>query len=252
MIVDSHIHLGQFYDIYTTPMELKNFLRSVGVVKCAISSTTICEENYEKVIGEIRTFLSMFGETNVSPVLWVTPQMIKHNVLDLFLDSGIGWRCLKIHPQLHPKGWPAQGKNFRFMLDLSRKMRLPILIHTGAEASCNAEKYLKLIKRNTDIKFILAHGRPLSETVKVLRECPNAFVDTAFMSTDSIVEFCRQGYASRVLWGSDVPIPLYFYGGDKSFDMGAYYISLLSDLKSRVPFEDYELITSENYKSVFG
>lgn len=54
MLFDSHIHFGQFYDLYTSPTELKRFLDSVGVERFAASSTTICEGDYDKVIAETR------------------------------------------------------------------------------------------------------------------------------------------------------------------------------------------------------
>lgn len=250
-MIDSHIHIGQFYDIYTTSTELKDFLVSVGVDKCAISSTTICEENYTKVIDEIQTFISEFGAANVFPILWVTPKMLKTKALDLFLHCNIEWKCLKIHPQLHPKGWSVRGKNFRVLIELAREMHLPILVHTGADDCCHAGKYIKLINRNADINFILAHGRPLNETLSVLDECPNAYVDTAFMSVDSIVELCNRGFSSRVLWGSDVPIPLYFFRNSPSFDMREYYVSQIEDLKSRVSLADFELISEMNFSCVF-
>ena len=45
MICDSHIHVGQFRDIYTSPEELVSFLDKVGVEKFAVSSTSIWEED---------------------------------------------------------------------------------------------------------------------------------------------------------------------------------------------------------------
>lgn len=48
MICDSHMHLGQYYDLYTTPKELDAFLEKVGIDAIAVSSTTTCEENFEK------------------------------------------------------------------------------------------------------------------------------------------------------------------------------------------------------------
>ena len=57
MICDSHIHVGQFRDIYTFPEELVSFLDKVGVEKFAVSSTSIWEEDYDKVLHEIQTLV---------------------------------------------------------------------------------------------------------------------------------------------------------------------------------------------------
>ena len=61
MLFDSHIHFGQFYDLYTSSMELKRFLDSVGVERFAASSTTSCEGDYDKVIAETRELADVCG-----------------------------------------------------------------------------------------------------------------------------------------------------------------------------------------------
>ena len=45
LLIDAHVHFGQFYDQYTSPIELRDFLDSVGDERFAASSTTICEGN---------------------------------------------------------------------------------------------------------------------------------------------------------------------------------------------------------------
>ncbi len=88
MLLDSHIHLGQFYGLYTSPTELRTFLDSVGVERFAASSTTICGGNYEKVIAEIKELVKICGERFI-PVLWIIPDMLKDGGLDRFMDANI-------------------------------------------------------------------------------------------------------------------------------------------------------------------
>ena len=84
-IIDAHIHLGQFYNQYTSPLELKEYLDSVGVKRFAASSTTICEGHYEKVIDEIRELKNVCGDS-LSPILWILPQMLKDGGLGMFME----------------------------------------------------------------------------------------------------------------------------------------------------------------------
>ncbi len=103
-MIDAHIHIGQFYDLFTSPLELRDCLDSVGVERFAASSTTICVGNYDKVIVETKELTNICGNRFL-PVLWITPPMLKDGGLFNLMDSGIRWRCLKIHPQLHPQAW---------------------------------------------------------------------------------------------------------------------------------------------------
>ena len=78
--MDFHIHLGQFYNQYTSPTDLRDFLDSVGVERFAASSTTICEGNYERVIAETKELANICG-SQFLPVLWITPPMLKDDGL---------------------------------------------------------------------------------------------------------------------------------------------------------------------------
>ena len=129
MIGDAHIHVGQFYDIYTSPKNLVDFLDDVGVERFAVSSTTICEGNYMKVLRELIQLHNLTFD-RMSPVLWILPQMLEDGGVETFLNSGLVWKCLKIHPQLHPTGWKVRGKNMKKLLKLAHLLNIPILIHT--------------------------------------------------------------------------------------------------------------------------
>jgi hypothetical protein len=60
---------------------------------------------------------------------------------------------------------------------------------------------------------ILGHGRPVDEAVEVLKENPNAWVDTAFMSPSSLRVIVAAGLGERTLFGSDIPVDRLFYKG---------------------------------------
>lgn len=91
-IFDAHIHIGQYHCIYTSPEDILSFMDSVGVYNFAVSSTTTCEENYQKVISEFKVLTSK-AEGKTVPVLWVTPQMIHFKRLFSMFDQGIEWKC---------------------------------------------------------------------------------------------------------------------------------------------------------------
>lgn len=246
---DSHIHIGQFNDLFTSPETLADFLDSVGVDRFAVSSTSTCERNYDKVLLEMRELISLCGE-RVLPVLWVLPEMFNNDIINFYLDSGICWRMLKIHPQTSPIGsWKTDSTNTNQLISLARNLNLPILIHTGEINGCYPEQFNDIILANPDINFVLAHGRPLIQIMVIMESCPNCWCDTAFMPTENIVKLCEMGLSDRVLWGTDYPITKYYY---PDIDQVSYYRNLVCRLKSLIPKTDFQKITHINAESLFS
>ena len=247
MLIDSHIHVGQFYDLFFSPAELKNFLDSVGVESFAASSTSICEAKYDNVLAEIKGLRQLCGNRYL-PVLWILPQMLNDGGLEHFLNSGIQWRCLKIHPQLHPDAWLNNSIELRQIVSLARVMQMPLLIHTGEKEGCYPVLYEKSFQENPDVTFILAHGRPIEETIEMMKEYPNVWCDTAFMPTENILKLCNENLSGRVLWGSDYPIPKFYY---PNIDMKEYYKNKLDSFKNKSTKEQFEQVTYKNAMKLF-
>lgn len=249
MLCDSHIHIGQFYDLYTSPKDLNEYLKVVGVDGLAVSSTTTCEGNYEKVIIEIRNFIGLF-RGYVIPVLWVVPELLKNdNLLSFVLSCGINWKCIKVHPQLSPEEWDASSRNYECVVSLAKSLNAPILIHTGVVKNCHPCQIAPLFISYKEQLFIMAHGRPIEETIKVMESCPNTFVDTAFMPVGYIQMLVEKGFKHRILWGSDFPI-IKFY--ERELDYCKYYMEQLIQLREKVDDTTFEMITQGNFIRLFG
>jgi predicted TIM-barrel fold metal-dependent hydrolase len=241
-MIDYHTHIGQFYDFYTSPSELIHTMDSVGVERFACSSTTICEGNYDKVLMEMSE-LQMSAGHRLLPVLWIVPQMLQDDELQRFLDSDIRWRMLKIHPQLHPLEWKCGGDNLRKVLRLAKQMQVPLLIHTGEFAGCYPLLFERAIRYNPSVMFILAHGRPIDETITLLQRYPNVVTDTAFMPVEHIAELCRLGLSYRILWGTDIPIQRYYNHDESLVD---YCKNRLIELRNLISSKDYKTIMSNH------
>lgn len=244
---DAHIHVGQYKTIYETPAELVDYLTKVGVGNFAVSSTTICEEDYDKVIGEMKELIAL-GKGRVFPVLWLTPLSLHNGGKDKMLNSGIEWKCVKIHPWLSLNGWREDSEDLEIAISIAKDLQVPLLIHTGETEGSYPSCFDGPIAKHPDVTFILAHGRPVDEAIELMQKYENVWVDTAFMPTPNIVRCCKAGFVDRVLWGSDYHIPKYYYP-DK--DMKYYYFDLISQLKESVDSDDFEKITYKNFKRLF-
>lgn len=248
MLIDSHIHVGQFYESYYSPMSVIKLMADVGVDYYAVSSTTTCEDNYEKVLQEIQE-LVWNDEEHVLPVMWITPDGLNGNIAWL-LESSIKWRCVKIHPFLHPNDWNPKGTQFEEVIDIAMELSIPLLIHTGDDVSCNAGKFERLISNHKEMDFILAHGRPLQETVSLLEEYNNVYADSAFMLVKDMAEIVNHGLSEKLLWGTDMLIPQRAYPEQNMVDY--YHNKLELFLKACSNVDDFENVTWKNALRVFG
>lgn len=247
MIVDTHIHVGQFNDIYFAPSAIHELMEQLDVGYYAVSSTTQCEENYPKVLSEMKELIRLDGE-KVLPVMWITPEALQGNIA-WYLESDIKWRMLKIHPFLNQTEWNPNGELFAEVLDVSREMHLPLLIHTGNEECCNANIYEQAIKNNPDITFILAHGRPIEPAIRIAATYDNTLVDSAFMPIGHMKMFMESCLSDKLLWGTDMCIPKHF---NRGLNMAKYYRSKLQIFRDVCSLEQYEQVTRRNAIKLFN
>ena len=183
----------------------------------------------------------------VLPIMWITPEALQGNIA-WYLESDIKWRMLKIHPFLNQTEWNQEGDLFCEVLDISKELRLPLLIHTGNEECCKASLYEKTIKKNPDITFILAHGRPIYSALRIAATCDNAYIDSAFMPIDHMKMFVGAGLSEKLLWGTDMCIPKHF---NKHLDMDTYYKAKLQAFREVCTHEQYEQVTYRNAQNIF-
>lgn len=248
MIIDSHTHLGQFFDLYFNAKQLSSFMERVGIGKYVVSSTTTCENNYHKILDEFHQIVEI-DAPKVIPMLWITSKMLEDNMEAFFLDSDIKWKALKIHPGLEDNFWDLETAVMDYIVEIAMDFNFPILIHTGYEEGASAANFKDVIRRHEKQKFILAHGRPLNETVNILKRFNHAFVDTAFMPINDILKLINDGLEDRILWGSDYCIIKKFY---PQMDLFKCYSNKLKNLQAKIPSIIYEKITFHNFMKVYG
>lgn len=247
MLIDTHIHVGQFHDFYFAPLAIHELMEQLDVDYYAVSSTTQCDENYPKVLSEFEK-LRKLDVDKVLPVMWITPEALQGNIA-WYLESDIKWKMVKIHPFFNKKEWNPKGELFSEVLDIVRELRLPLLIHTGNEDCCKADVYETAIRENPNIKFILAHGRPIESALRIATIYDNAYIDSAFMPVEHMKMFVDSGLFEKLLWGTDMCIPKYF---NANIDIEKYYKEKLETFKMCSTKEQFEKVTYKNALKLFG
>ena len=247
MLIDTHIHVGQYNEYYFSPATIHELMEQCKVDYYAVSSTTQCVELYNKVVEEIECLIAL-DEDKVLPTMWITPEGLKGNIA-WYLESNIKWRLLKIHPFLNKNEWNPNKKLIYEVIDIARELKVPILIHTGEDPSCNSQLFEPIISSESDIIFILAHGRPQQEAIELSINYANAYVDSAFMPVADMKAFIDAGLENKLLWGTDMCIPKYF---QPEMDFGIYYKEKLLSLNKVCTTGQFQHITYLNALNVLG
>lgn len=236
-MTDNHVHVGWYTDGYHSPSEIWQAEQCAGIDEIVVSSTSTCAELYKLVVREMRELIHI-GGSRIHPLLWITPRMMKTWGIRYMLHSKIRWRGLKMHWQAH-REWFYNRKLLHKALEVARRMKVPVLLHTGDFKECHAGVFLNVCKEYNDLIFVLAHGWPHDETIEVLIQCDNVYVDTAFMPVEVVKRLCDRGLANRILYGTDVPINQLFY---KGMTTSEYIQDNLSQLKEALSPSQFKVI----------
>lgn len=237
--IDSHVHVGWYTDGYHSPKEVWYAEQDAGVDEIVVASTSTCAELYKLVVREMRELIRL-GGSHIHPILWLTPKMIKTWGISYMLHSKVRWQGVKMHWKAH-REWYYNRKLMHNALEVARWLQVPVLLHTGNFKECKAGIFMDICKQYDDLSFVLAHGRPFDEAKNVLKECPNVYVDTAFMPADHVKDLADAGYSKRILFGTDAPINL-LYNIDVS--TADYIRNNMAKLRNILSPEQYEIIFS--------
>lgn len=246
VIHDSHIHVGQFRDLYSSPEEVFEFLDKIAVSRMAVSSIGTCGGDPEVPIREVSKIVEL-GMERIVPVLWLNPEWIESDALSRLLDCGIAWKCIKVHGYF--SRWEDRPELLQRTIDLAKKMNMPFLFHTGGRPESDAGSYLEVIRRNQDVRFILAHSRPVDQAIEVMKACPNAWADTAFTPVEDVAEMIKCGFSDRILWGTDYPLHNVFYEGE---DIAHHLADRIADFQMVMSAEEWERVSHLNFERIWS
>lgn len=216
MHIDTHIHIGQFKEIYYDPLEIVEAVMSCGIQEMSFSSTSSCIDNirYTEVEEEI---LNLFCKVSYSfeiirPFFWYVPDYINQKISIENACNIIPYKGIKLHPYINH--WDFS--DYRHMeilhslLDYAVKNSLPVLIHTGESGRDSADRFESFFAEYKTVQFILAHCRPLDTTIFMLEKYRNVFCDTAFVPCSHIKKVIFAGHKEKILTGTDFPITHYY------------------------------------------
>ena len=241
-MIDTHIHIGRFYDVYYNPIDILRIVSEADVKHVEYSSTTSFDDNarYKDVEKEIAEVTAYYSSDYITPFLWYIPPYIDEGVSAAGAFENLPYGGIKLHPRAH--FWDLEDeKHLKCLHELftfAGERGLSVLIHTGEdnfERPCFFERFFA---EYPEVKCVLAHCRPVAETIEMFQRYENVSGDTAFLSKNSFEKIVRDGFGERLLPGSDFPIThycrtKYLQEREGAITLGGQYVE---DLRKMVEF----------------
>jgi predicted TIM-barrel fold metal-dependent hydrolase len=212
-MVDNHVHIGQFNEIYYNPIVIAETVME----KCAravFSSTTSCKKDasYKEIEREIKKVINKFPPEKMIPFFWVVPEYIKKGLSIEKIMDNFPYRGFKIHSRANH--WDLNNISHLQILHnifgYANTKKMPVLIHTGVDSIDEAFRFSKIFSEYKFARIVLAHARPLSQSISLIKSYPNIYCDTAFVDKKSFSCLLNAGLNGRIFLGSDFPITHYF------------------------------------------
>lgn len=218
-MTDFHVHIGQFNEVYYDAHEVFCAIESTSletnVDTVFYSSTSSCRydvelKKIEEEIGYAQSYKSNL--LKVQPYMWYVPKYAEKGITVESALKSFDYVGIKIHP--YAQKWDLENylhkKALNEIFRISTEQKKLILIHTGDDFCCRPSYFADYFRQWPNSFPILAHSRPLDDTLKILKQFPNVKCDVSFCKWSVINNLSKKIKKERMLFGTDFPINNYF------------------------------------------
>ncbi len=216
-MTDYHVHIGQFYKEYYDAHEVFDTIVSseMGINVVRYSSTSSCRfdvtlSRAEEEIGYAQEFYD--DRLSIMPYLWFVPKYAEQGIPVRSAMSAFDYCGIKLHS--FAQHWDFNDPIHRKCLDdifgWADDTQKDVLIHCGVDECCLPSRFEQFFGEYPNARIILAHSRPLNDTITMLCKYPNVFCDTSYAPTDDVKTLLNADIHNKVLFGTDFPITHYW------------------------------------------
>jgi len=238
-ICDCHIHYGQFREDYYDVEQVVKWFDELGIDKVGImpvGTSWVSDFNRDQKI------MASLPTERFVPYLWVSPEMVDADPT-LALYNTLTYKVIKIHAYAI-KEWDKMHDKIRTVIEVAYNKGVPVMFHTGGWRGSNAIQFYKFCREYSEVTFILAHGKPISQTLTVLKGAKNAYTDSSFMAIESMKLICDAGLSDRILFGTDFPVMKAFWPEISLID---WYKNNVKELIQTFGEKDFMIWAHENF-----
>ena len=211
---DAHVHMGYFPRLgraepyYYSPRRIFGALTRAGVDEFIVSSTNVIwDDEGTSMHAEAREMKRLAGQ-RAHIFFWVSMRYLARDPDLVRLPDGL-YEGVKIHGG--ESAWLHHPEQLLRVLNLAQERGFPVQIHTGMNDNGvinSIGEYLPYCRCFPELSIDLAHGKPHEDVPALLDELPHVYVDTAFVSAQTVNSWLDAGVDERrIMFGSDLPAP---------------------------------------------
>lgn len=200
-----HVHIGKSRNDHAvfTPSDLKRIFETSPVTHAVIFPIDVRGEGKSYTRANRQVLSLARRDKRLLPFCRIKPRYPREALAEIRYGLKHGMRGIKIHTR-SDEVFPAQVYD---LFQAIRKMKLPVMLHTGNERHCQPGAWEKVFSDFPQINFIIAHGGKgaYRTTGRIARRYKNVYVDTSVLSkrrTEVILELAGPG---KVVFASDSP-----------------------------------------------
>jgi predicted TIM-barrel fold metal-dependent hydrolase len=195
-------------------VEILQTVSEAGIEKCLYSSTSSCETGikYRQIEKEIEIAVKHFAPELMQPLLWFIPDYMEQKIAFDKAFNNLPYKGIKLHPRAHR--WNLKNKQhldcLHSLFGFANDNHLPVSIHTGEDDFEKPNFFESFFAEYEKANIILAHCRPLINTLEIFKKYDRVKGDIAFVSKENIQSIIDNGYKERLVTGTDFPVTHYF------------------------------------------
>ena len=266
MIIDTHVHIGNFLGFQMSTDDVLYSMEQYGIDFSLVSDVDGAEfdhhgnpipKKYQRPQNEIFRDTLEFArqypdKIGAAPWLKLYSEQPDDEFKMLLKENRELVYAFKFHP-FHSRVAP-DDERVEPIYRLAAEYDLPIVSHTGGCEEARAVHLYHAAKRHPELNFVMVHmdlGTDNREAIEMLGKLPNLYGDTTWVSVCSTVEAVRRWGSGKLLFGSDNPIDgrdtyLHNKTGDRSL-----YQEYFNEFRAMVSPEDYDNIMYRNALKLF-
>ena len=242
MIIDAHIHIGKWSDLFfnyeSTVEQAIDVMKAAGV-DAALAMPTDATSNSE-----------LFAKVFENPaykfyyMAWINPD---DNELDSFLEENIdNISAFKIHPSIQRRR--ITDDSYAKYLALAEEKKKPVIVHCGRWQDIASYKFpLEAAEKYPELPVVLAHLG--GDQPGLFLECAEAVkkgnYKNVYLGTESVREFYFVNKLVHTVGAERV-----IFGSDYNLGLPNMYIPIIESLD--IPAGDKDLIFSKNILSLIN
>lgn len=258
MIIDAHAHIGLDGSLSKSMSMILRSQKLYHIEYSLIMNGRFIEHQgkHQKrhLIDQVKSGQEAIAFARQHPhhlgvLLWCNPahETVNDDFITLIKTNRDIIFGLKFHPWASKL--PMHHPRYEPYFALARDLHLPILFHTAVDEFSSILFLAQVAKKYPDLTFIAAHLELLSDhktAIKVLKENPNIYADTAWVPLDIALKVMKTIGPNRILFGSDNPID-----GVHTLNHAMYQSYYQAHANKRISKKRFDLLMAKNAIAVY-